>query len=101
MVELADTPDLGSGAKACRFKSCYPYQHLNLTNGSVMRFVKFNFLRFVCFGYYLGTIDKNFKKIATCRFRQVAFFFTFRLQVFQPRLQFLQAVRLASIEAEN
>ena len=26
MVELADTPDLGSGAKACRFKSCYPYQ---------------------------------------------------------------------------
>ena len=26
MVELADTPDLGSGAKACRFKSFYPYQ---------------------------------------------------------------------------
>lgn len=25
MVELADTPDLGSGAKACRFKSCYPH----------------------------------------------------------------------------
>ncbi len=24
MVELADTPDLGSGAQACRFKSCYP-----------------------------------------------------------------------------
>ena len=24
MVELADTPDLGSGARACRFKSCYP-----------------------------------------------------------------------------
>ena len=29
MVELADTPDLGSGAKACRFKSCYPYQKIN------------------------------------------------------------------------
>ena len=26
MVELADTLDLGSNAKACRFKSCYPYQ---------------------------------------------------------------------------
>lgn len=26
VVKLADTPDLGSGAKACRFKSCYPYQ---------------------------------------------------------------------------
>ncbi len=25
MVELADTPDLGSGARACRFKSCYPH----------------------------------------------------------------------------
>ena len=24
MVELADAPDLGSGARACRFKSCYP-----------------------------------------------------------------------------
>ena len=24
VVELADTPDLGSGARACRFKSCYP-----------------------------------------------------------------------------
>ena len=66
-----------------------------------MRFVKFNFLRFVCFGDCLATIDKNFKKIATCRYRQVAFFFMFRLQVFQPRLQFLQAVRSASIGAEN
>ena len=25
MVELADTPDLGSGARACRFKSCHPH----------------------------------------------------------------------------
>ena len=25
MVKLADTPDLGSGAKACRFKSCRGY----------------------------------------------------------------------------
>ena len=66
-----------------------------------MRFVKFNFLRFVCFGDCLGIIDKNFKKIATCRYRQVAFIFTFRLQVFQPRLQFLQAVRSASIATEN
>ena len=26
MVELADTPDLGSGGQPCRFKSCYPHQ---------------------------------------------------------------------------
>ena len=26
MAELADAPDLGSGGKPCRFKSCYP-QH--------------------------------------------------------------------------
>ena len=32
MVELADTPDLGSGAKACRFKSCYPHSHKFDTN---------------------------------------------------------------------
>ena len=25
-MELADTPDLGSGARACRFKSCHPQQ---------------------------------------------------------------------------
>ena len=26
VVKLADTPDLGSGAYACRFKSCHPHQ---------------------------------------------------------------------------
>ena len=26
MVELVDTPDLGSGAQACRFKSCCPHK---------------------------------------------------------------------------
>ncbi len=26
MVELADTPDLGSGARACRFKSCQAHE---------------------------------------------------------------------------
>ena len=25
MAELADAPDLGSGGKPCRFKSCYPH----------------------------------------------------------------------------
>ena len=25
MVELADTPDLGSGGRPCRFESCYPH----------------------------------------------------------------------------
>ncbi len=24
MAELADAPDLGSGGRPCRFKSCYP-----------------------------------------------------------------------------
>ena len=28
MVELADTPDLGSGPRGCRFKSCYPQNEL-------------------------------------------------------------------------
>ena len=26
MVELADTQDLGSCGRPCRFKSCYPHQ---------------------------------------------------------------------------
>ena len=26
VVELADTLDLGSSARACRFKSCHPHQ---------------------------------------------------------------------------
>ena len=26
-MKLADTPDLGSGARACRFKSCHPHHH--------------------------------------------------------------------------
>ena len=25
MAELADAPDLGSGGRPCRFKSCYPH----------------------------------------------------------------------------
>lgn len=39
MVELADTPDLGSGSQECRFKSCYPHEiniirtHLQLMMG--------------------------------------------------------------------
>ena len=34
MVELADTPDLGSGARACRFKSCYPQSRKSLGDKS-------------------------------------------------------------------
>ena len=66
-----------------------------------MRFVKFIFLRFVCFGDCLATIDKIFKKLRPVDNGKSHSFFTFRLQVFQPRLQFLQAVHSASIEAEN
>ncbi len=36
MVELADTPDLGSGAKACRFKSCYPHQTVQIRTLSLL-----------------------------------------------------------------
>lgn len=28
MVELADTPDLGSGGRPCRFESCYPHEDM-------------------------------------------------------------------------
>ena len=28
MAELADAPDLGSGGRPCRFKSCYPHDRL-------------------------------------------------------------------------
>ncbi len=28
MVKLADTLDLGSNARACRFKSCHPYHSI-------------------------------------------------------------------------
>ena len=27
MAELADAPDLGSGGRPCRFKSCYPHKN--------------------------------------------------------------------------
>ena len=36
MAELADAPDLGSGGKPCRFKSCYPH----FTNTRIGRFLK-------------------------------------------------------------
>ena len=37
MVEVADTPDLGSGARACRFEPCYP-QYIGLAEwGSNLR----------------------------------------------------------------
>ena len=26
VAELADAPDLGSGGRPCRFKSCHPYE---------------------------------------------------------------------------
>lgn len=29
MAELADAPDLGSGGRPCRFKSCYPHDLKN------------------------------------------------------------------------
>lgn len=31
MVELADTPDLGSGGQPCRFESCCPHHTMNLS----------------------------------------------------------------------
>ena len=30
VMELADMPDLGSGERSCRFKSCHPHQVLRL-----------------------------------------------------------------------
>ncbi len=38
MVELVDTPDLGSGARAYRFESCYPH------NKREVSFVYFSFI---------------------------------------------------------
>ena len=32
MAELADAPDLGSGGRPCRFKSCYPHSWENAVN---------------------------------------------------------------------
>lgn len=38
MAELADAPDLGSGGRPCRFKSCYP-QSKDALNGRSFYFV--------------------------------------------------------------
>ena len=49
MVELADTPDLGSGAQACRFKSCYPHFVLKgvlMINRQSSFFVKGNYISY-------------------------------------------------------
>ena len=35
MAELADAPDLGSGGRPCRFKSCYP--QIIKTQGAMKR----------------------------------------------------------------
>ena len=35
MVELADTPDLGSGGRPCRFESCYPHDGVVFWNGKM------------------------------------------------------------------
>lgn len=34
MAELADAPDLGSGSKECRFKSCYPHHKGSAFSGA-------------------------------------------------------------------
>ncbi len=43
MAELADAPDLGSGGRPCRFKSCYPHKIRNSE-----AFITFGFLIFIC-----------------------------------------------------
>ena len=40
MAELADAPDLGSGPRGCRFKSCYP-QLKNLYLTTLFEFVSY------------------------------------------------------------
>ena len=30
VAELADAPDLGSGGRPCRFKSCYPQEYVRV-----------------------------------------------------------------------
>ena len=43
MVELADTMDLGSIAKACRFKSCYPHhKSLYIIRAGYVSFLEFS-----------------------------------------------------------
>ena len=42
MAELADAPDLGSGGRPCRFKSCYPHKIRDSE-----AFVAFGFLIFM------------------------------------------------------
>ena len=52
-------------------------------------------------GIVWGLLIKILKKLRPVDNGKSHSFFTFRLQVFQPRLQFLQAVRSASIATEN
>ena len=36
VAELADAPDLGSGAQACRFNPCHPHQKNSATRGGAI-----------------------------------------------------------------
>lgn len=44
MVELADTPDLGSGSQECRFKSCYPHERGLIYFGVSLIYQSFSYL---------------------------------------------------------
>ncbi len=44
MAELADAPDLGSGGRPCRFKSCYPHKIRNLEVLTASGFLVFCYL---------------------------------------------------------
>ena len=51
MAELADAPDLGSGGRPCRFKSCYPHK------GRV--FKVFRILWKLCFLYLTSVLTST------------------------------------------
>ena len=65
MVELADTPDLGSGAKACRFKSCYPHHEGTVAMIQVAA-VPFNFsyLEVLDFKDFLSSVGSMLRENA-------------------------------------
>ena len=64
VVELADTPDLGSGGRPCRFKSCHPYQQ-KATNLVSARFVAFCFIFKIYFDCYMKRKDTFMKHCGT------------------------------------
>ena len=80
MAELADAPDLGSGGRPCRFKSCYP--HWLKLSGSLDFTVLPDFFAVLNLSFFLRTLENKSYKPKTRAFSisSAVWSFGFRLK---------------------